>query len=132
MRRNDKYKTNWLPTFTGSYHATLDRKGRFKLPAAFIEELRRCVIVPREMVIVLGDELRIYSCKMFDALPKSPFTDKEKISFITDNRYNERIRHDRFGKVQIPEEIRGQMNLYENVQINLLGCKDYFLIDPIM
>ena len=94
----------------GNYQARVDEKGRVKIPAAFLEELREFgnkFYVTSEN----GDYARVYPMKAWNALEakleKLPSYNRAKQKFLTQtNYYGQTVEMDAQGRILVPPILR--------------------------
>jgi MraZ protein len=94
----------------GNYQARVDEKGRVKIPAAFLEELREFgnkFYVTSEN----GDYARVYPMKAWNAieakLEKLPSYNRAKQKFLTQtNYYGQTVEMDAQGRILMPPILR--------------------------
>jgi MraZ protein len=111
----------------GSYPAKVDEKGRLKIPASFLEELKEFgnlfyITSPN------GETARIYPMKVWneieDKLAKLPSTNKAKRKFLLRTSYfGQVVEMDAQGRVLMPSVLREKAQTKGDVAV--LGALDY-------
>jgi MraZ protein len=111
----------------GNYPAKVDEKGRLKIPASFLEELREFgnlfyITSPN------GETARIYPMKVWneieDKLAKLPSTNKAKRKFLLRTSYfGQVVELDGQGRVLMPSVLREKAQTKGDVAV--LGALDY-------
>jgi MraZ protein len=111
----------------GSYPAKVDEKGRLKIPASFLEELKEFgnlfyITSPN------GETARIYPMKVWneieDKLAKLPSTNKAKRKFLLRTSYfGQVVEMDAQGRVLLPSVLREKAQTKGDVAV--LGALDY-------
>lgn len=111
----------------GNYPATVDEKGRLKIPASFLVELRKYggkFYVTSEN----GDYVRIYPMKVWDKieerLAKLSTHNAAKRKFLTrTNYYGQVVELDGQGRVLIPPVARDAAQM--KGEVDVLGALDH-------
>ena len=105
----------------GNYPATADDKGRLKIPAAFLEELKE---FGKEFYITSqrGESARIYPMKVWseieDKVAKLPSTNKVKRKFLMRTSYYGQVAElDGQGRVLIPSILREAAQIKGEVDV---------------
>jgi MraZ protein len=111
----------------GNYPAKVDEKGRLKIPASFLEELREFgnlfyITSPN------GETARVYPMKVWneieDKLAKLPSTNKAKRKFLLRTSYfGQVVELDGQGRVLMPSVLREKAQTKGDVAV--LGALDY-------
>jgi MraZ protein len=111
----------------GSYPAKVDEKGRLKIPASFLEELKEFgnlfyITSPN------GETARIYPMKVWneieDKLAKLPSTNRAKRKFLLRTSYfGQVVEMDAQGRVLMPSVLREKAQTKGDVAV--LGALDY-------
>jgi transcriptional regulator MraZ len=111
----------------GNYPAKVDEKGRLKIPASFLEELKEFgnlfyITSPN------GETARIYPMKVWneieDKLAKLPSTNKAKRKFLLRTSYfGQVVELDGQGRVLMPSVLREKAQTKGDVAV--LGALDY-------
>jgi MraZ protein len=111
----------------GNYPAKVDEKGRLKIPASFLEELKEFgnlfyITSPN------GETARIYPMKVWneleDKLAKLPSTNKAKRKFLLRTSYfGQVVELDGQGRVLMPAVLREKAQTKGDVAV--LGALDY-------
>jgi transcriptional regulator MraZ len=111
----------------GNYPAKVDEKGRLKIPASFLEELKELgnlfyITSPN------GETARIYPMKVWneieDKLAKLPSTNKAKRKFLMRTSYfGQVVEMDGQGRVLMPSVLREKAQTKGDVAV--LGALDY-------
>jgi MraZ protein len=111
----------------GNYPAKVDEKGRLKIPASFLEELKEFgnlfyITSPN------GETARIYPMKVWneieDKLAKLPSTNKAKRKFLLRTSYfGQVVEMDAQGRVLMPSVLREKAQTKGDVAV--LGALDY-------
>jgi MraZ protein len=111
----------------GSYPAKVDEKGRLKIPASFLEELRE---FGDQFYITspTGETARIYPMRVWneieDKLAKLPSTHKSKRKFLMRTSYfGQVVELDGQGRVLMPSVLREKAQTKGDVAV--LGALDY-------
>jgi MraZ protein len=111
----------------GSYPAKVDEKGRLKIPASFLEELKE---YGDQFYITspTGETARIYPIKVWneieDKLAKLPSTNKSKRKFLMRTSYfGQMVELDGQGRVLMPSVLREKAQTKGDVAV--LGALDY-------
>jgi MraZ protein len=111
----------------GSYPAKVDEKGRLKIPASFLEELKE---YGDQFYITspTGETARIYPMKVWneieDKLAKLPSTNKSKRKFLMRTSYfGQMVELDGQGRVLMPSVLREKAQTKGDVAV--LGALDY-------
>jgi MraZ protein len=116
--------------FRGNHPATVDIKGRLKIPAAFLASLRETGA--RFYVTSLkGDSARIYSMKRWEEIennllragsynrPRQKFLDRA-------NYYGQEVEVDAQGRILIPAVLREAAQI--SGEVNVMGDLDHLTI----
>ena len=114
----------------GNYPAKVDEKGRVKIPAAFLEELREYgnkFYVTSEN----GDYVRIYPMKIWneieEKLARLSSHNKTKQKFLTrTNYYGQVVELDGQGRILVPSILRESAQMRGDVDV--LGNLNYLQI----
>jgi MraZ protein len=111
----------------GNYPAKVDEKGRLKIPASFLEELRD---EGNQFYITspTGDTVRIYPMTVWkgieEKLAKLPSSDKHKRKFLMrTSYYGQVVELDGQGRVLVPSQLREKAQAKGDVAV--LGALDY-------
>jgi MraZ protein len=111
----------------GNYPAKVDEKGRLKIPATFLEELKE---FGNQFYITSpnGETARIYPMKVWneieDKLAKLPSTHKSKRKFLMRTSYfGQVVVMDGQGRVLMPSVLREKAQTKGDVAV--LGALDY-------
>jgi MraZ protein len=111
----------------GNYPAKVDEKGRLKIPASFLEELKE---YGNQFYITspTGETARIYPMKVWneieDKLAKLPSSNKSKRKFLMRTSYfGQVVELDGQGRVLMPSILREKALLKGDVAV--LGSLDY-------
>jgi MraZ protein len=111
----------------GNYPAKVDEKGRLKIPASFLEELKE---YGNQFYITspTGETARIYPMKVWneieDKLSKLPSSNKSKRKFLMRTSYfGQVVESDGQGRVLMPSILREKALLKGDVAV--LGSLDY-------
>ena len=106
----------------GNYLATVDEKGRVKIPSDFLAELRRAG-TKFYVTSTTGEHARIYPMKIWEEIEKKlaalPSHNRAKQKFLTrTNYFGQEVELDGQGRVLIPPVLResAQMRGEVNVQ----------------
>lgn len=109
----------------GNYPATVDQKGRLKLPVAFLAELRE---LGDEFYVTSenGDRAVIYPMKEWsrieERLAQAPSHNPAKQKFLTrTNYYGQVVTLDKQGRLLIPSVLRDAAQMQGEVDV--LGCQ---------
>ena len=111
----------------GNYPAKVDEKGRLKIPAAFLEELKEYgsqFYVTSEN----GDYVRLYPMKVWseieEQLARLSSHNRTKQKFLTRaNYYGQMVEIDRQGRVLIPPVLREAAQM--KGEVDVLGNLNY-------
>jgi MraZ protein len=111
----------------GNYPAKVDEKGRLKIPASFLEELKEFGNV-FYITSPNGETARIYPMKVWneieDKLAKLPSTNKAKRKFLLRTSYfGQVVEMDAQGRVLMPSVLRDKAQAKGDVAV--LGALDY-------
>ncbi len=111
----------------GNYPAKVDEKGRLKIPASFLEELKEFGNV-FYITSPNGETARIYPMKVWneieDKLAKLPSTNKAKRKFLLRTSYfGQVVEMDAQGRVLMPSVLREKAQAKGDVAV--LGALDY-------
>jgi MraZ protein len=111
----------------GNYPAKVDEKGRLKIPASFLEELKEFGNV-FYITSPNGETARIYPMKVWneieDKLAKLPSTNKAKRKFLLRTSYfGQVVEMDAQGRVLMPPVLREKAQAKGDVAV--LGALDY-------
>jgi MraZ protein len=111
----------------GNYPAKVDEKGRLKIPASFLEELKEFGNV-FYITSPNGETARIYPMKVWneieDKLAKLPSTNKAKRKFLLRTSYfGQVVEMDAQGRVLMPPVLRDKAQAKGDVAV--LGALDY-------
>jgi len=105
----------------GNYPATVDEKGRVKIPADFLEELRKS---GKKFYVTssTGDRARIYPMKVWEEIEKKlaklSSHNKAKQKFLTrTNYYGQVVEVDGQGRILIPPVLRESAQMKGEVDI---------------
>jgi MraZ protein len=105
----------------GNYPATVDEKGRVKIPADFLEELRKS---GKRFYVTssTGDRARIYPMKVWEEIEKKlaklSSHNKAKQKFLTrTNYYGQVVEVDGQGRILIPPVLRESAQMKGEVDI---------------
>ncbi len=111
----------------GNYQAKVDEKGRLKIPASFLEELKE---YGNQFYITSpdGETARIYPMKVWneieDKLAKLPSAHKSKRKFLMRTSYfGQVVELDAQGRVLMPSVLREKAQTKGDVAV--LGALDY-------
>ncbi len=112
----------------GSYTATIDSKGRLKIPAAFKSALEESYSVEFFVTSLNGDFVRIYPFPVWreieDKLAGLPSFDKTKKKFLNrTNYFGQMVRMDGQGRILIPVLLRQTAQM--RGEIAILGGLTY-------
>jgi MraZ protein len=118
------------PVLRGNYPAKVDEKGRVKIPAAFLEELREYgnkFYVTSEN----GDYVRVYPMKIWneieEKLARLSSHNKTKQKFLTrTNYYGQVVELDGQGRILVPSILRESAQMRGDVDV--LGNLNYLQI----
>jgi MraZ protein len=114
----------------GNYPAKVDEKGRVKIPAAFLEELReygnRFYVTSEN-----GDYVRVYPMKIWneieEKLARLSSHNKTKQKFLTrTNYYGQVVELDGQGRILVPSILRESAQMRGDVDV--LGNLNYLQI----
>jgi MraZ protein len=111
----------------GNYPAKVDEKGRLKIPASFLEELKEFGNV-FYITSPSGETARIYPMKVWneieDKLAKLPSTNKAKRKFLLRTSYfGQVVEMDAQGRVLVPSVLREKAQAKGDVAV--LGALDH-------
>ena len=105
----------------GNYPATVDEKGRVKIPADFLEELRKS---GKKFYVTssTGDRARVYPMKVWEEIEKKlaklSSHNKAKQKFLTrTNYYGQVVEVDGQGRILIPPVLRESAQMKGEVDI---------------
>ena len=105
----------------GNYPATVDEKGRVKIPADFLEELRKS---GKRFYVTssTGDRARIYPMRVWEEIEKKlaklSSHNKAKQKFLTrTNYYGQVVEVDGQGRILIPPVLRESAQMKGEVDI---------------
>jgi MraZ protein len=105
----------------GNYPATVDEKGRVKIPADFLEELRKS---GKRFYVTssTGDRARVYPMKVWEEIEKKlaklSSHNKAKQKFLTrTNYYGQVVEVDGQGRILIPPVLRESAQMKGEVDI---------------
>ena len=105
----------------GSYRATVEQKGRLKIPVVFLEELKQ---YGEEFFVTSmnGDRARIYPIKVWEEieekLARQPLHNETKQKFLARaNYYGQVVKLDKQGRVLIPPVLRTSADLKGEVAV---------------
>jgi MraZ protein len=105
----------------GNYPATVDEKGRVKIPADFLEELRKS---GKKFYVTssTGDRARIYPMKVWEEIEKKlaklSSHNQAKQKFLTrTNYYGQVVEVDGQGRILIPPVLRESAQMKGEVDI---------------
>ncbi len=105
----------------GNYPATVDEKGRVKIPADFLEELRKS---GKKFYVTssTGDRARVYPMKVWEEIEKKlaklSSHNKAKQKFLTrTNYYGQMVEVDGQGRILIPPVLRESAQMKGEVDI---------------
>lgn len=111
----------------GNCPAKVDEKGRLKIPAQFLEELKE---FGNQFYItsITGETARIYPIKVWseieDRLAKTPSTNQAKRKFLMrTSYYGQVVELDGQGRVLVPAVLRESAQVKGDVDV--LGALDY-------
>jgi len=114
----------------GNYPATVDEKGRVKIPAAFLAELRR---YGKKFYVTSenGDYARIYPMKVWDdiekRLAKLSSHNRAKQKFLTrTNYFGQVVELDGQGRLLIPAVLREAAQM--KGEVDVLGSLTYLQV----
>jgi MraZ protein len=119
-----------FPVLRGNYPAKVDEKGRVKIPAAFLEELREYgnkFYVTSEN----GDYVRVYPMKIWneieEKLARLSSHNKTKQKFLTRaNYYGQIVELDGQGRILVPSILRESAQMRGDVDV--MGQLNYLQI----
>jgi MraZ protein len=111
----------------GNYPAKVDEKGRLKIPAAFLEELKEFGNV-FYITSPTGETVRIYPMTVWNGieekLAKMPSSDTRKRKFLMrTSYYGQTVELDGQGRVLLPSLLREKAQAKGDVAV--LGTLDY-------
>ena len=105
----------------GNYPATVDEKGRVKIPADFLEELRKS---GKKFYVTssTGDRARVYPMKVWEEIEKKlaklSSHNKAKQKFLTrTNYYGQVVEVDGQGRILIPPVLRESAQMKGEVDV---------------
>jgi MraZ protein len=106
----------------GSYTATVDSKGRLKIPAAFKSVLDESYSVEFYVTSLNGDFVRIYPFSVWreieDKLASLPSFDKAKKKFLNrTNYFGQMVRMDAQSRILIPALLRQTAHMRGEVAV---------------
>jgi len=114
----------------GNYPATVDEKGRVKIPAVFLAELRR---YGKKFYVTSenGDYARVYPMKVWDdiekRLAKISSHNRAKQKFLTrTNYFGQVVELDGQGRLLIPAVLREAAQM--KGEVDVLGSLTYLLV----
>ncbi len=94
----------------GNYQATVDEKGRVKIPADFLEELRK---TSKKFYVTSasGDHARIYPMKEWEKIEErlakvSSYNEAKEKFLMRTNYYGQVVELDGQGRILIPSVLR--------------------------
>jgi len=114
----------------GNCPAKVDEKGRLKIPAVFLDDLREYG-THFYITSTTGDRARIYPMKVWgeieDKLGKLPSTDKAKRKFLMHTSYyGQAVEIDGQGRVLIPAVLREAAQT--KGEVDVLGALDHLVV----
>lgn len=116
--------------FRGNHPATVDIKGRLKIPAAYLVTLRN---VGEEFYVtsLRGDNARIYSMKRWEEiennLMRAGSYNRSKQKFLDRaNYYGQELEIDAQGRILIPAVLREAAQI--SGEVNVMGDLDHLTI----
>ena len=114
----------------GNCQATVDEKGRLKIPAVFLDALKE---FGSQFYITstTGDRARIYPMKVWgeieDKLAKLPSTNKAKRKFLMHTSYyGQAVEIDAQGRVLMPAVLRESAQT--KGEVDVLGALDHLVV----
>jgi MraZ protein len=107
--------------FRGSYQATVDEKGRMKIPAGFLEELRKG---SKRFYVTsaTGDNARIYPLKEWEKIEEklaqvSSYNEAKEKFLLRTNYYGQVVELDGQGRILIPSVLREAAKMKGEVDV---------------
>ena len=112
----------------GNYLATVDEKGRVKIPADFLAELRRAGQAASTSRSETGDHARIYPMKVWEEIEKklaklSSHNRHEQKFLARTNYYGQVVEVDGQGRILIPPVLRESAQM--KGEVDVLGHLTY-------